>query len=119
MAKGGRRHRRHRRRGGSFWGKLKNFGKKAFGWAKDHKIASKVARELGGDNIAKGLETMGFGRRRRHRRRGGGKLQFNGGGSNQQALLNSYLKTKVARMQKRLYFLKTINNINNANNYHN
>lgn len=77
---------------------MKNLGKIAFGWAKDHKIGSKIAREFGKDNIADGLEQMGFGRRRRrHHRRGGVKLAFNGG-SKQQALLNAYLKTKVAHM---------------------
>lgn len=103
MVLGGRRRhrRRHSRKGGSFksmWGKVKNFGKKAFTWAKDHKIGSKIAREFGKDNIADGLEKMGFGRRRRRRHsRGGARLPFNGG-SKQQALLNAYLKTKVAHM---------------------
>lgn len=97
MPKGGRRRRCvYGRRGGSFWGKLKNWGSKAFNWAKDHKIASKIAREFGKNDIADGLSTMGFGRRRR--RSGRGRLPFNGGGSNQQALLNAYLKSKVARM---------------------
>lgn len=104
MFLGGKRHRRrHRRgrRGGSWkgvWGKIKSVGKKAWDWGRSHKIASKIAREFGKDNVADGLEKMGFGQRRRRRhRRGGARLPFNGG-SNQQQLLNAYLKTKVSRM---------------------
>lgn len=110
MVLGGRRHRRRhgrrgrRRRGGSLksiWNKVKSVGSKAFHWAKDHKIASKIAREFGKNNIADGLETMGFGRRRRrHHRRGSGRLPYNGGrnSANQQQLLGAYLRTKVAKM---------------------
>lgn len=105
MVLGGRRHRRHRRRlgrrGGSFWGKVKDFGKKAINFAREKKIGSKIARAFGQDGIANGLEAVGFGRRRRrHHRRGRGRLPFNGGSNsaNQQALLGAYLKSKCARM---------------------
>lgn len=111
MVLGGRRRRRHhrrhgrRRRGGSLkdvWGKVKDFAVKGHDYVKKNKIASRIARAFDKTQLANGLAMMGYGRRHRRRhgrrgRRGGARLPFNGG-ANQQALLNAYLKTKVAHM---------------------
>lgn len=49
--------------GYGFFGDLWNGAKKAFGWIKDNKVVSKVARALGQNTVANVADQLGFGGR--------------------------------------------------------
>lgn len=100
--KRGRKKRRIKIQGGSFWSKLKKGVSKGAKYIKDKKMISKVAKALGHDTVGNIAEQVDFGKKRRRRGRkckkiAMGRREFNGGAS-QPAVLNAYLKSKVGNI---------------------